>query len=68
MSIEEALMRIVAASKEHICDIAKRADVDATQLCRFLNDHEEALSKSEIERLRNALNEEDRQKWLLLVR
>ncbi len=42
--------------------------IDAAQLCRFLNDHEEALSKSEIKRLSDALNKEDREQWLLLIR
>lgn len=68
MSIEKALMTVVAGSKESICDIAKRADVDVYELCTFLNDHEEVLNKSEIWRLRDALNEKDRQKWLLLIR
>ncbi|MDY6805999.1 MAG: hypothetical protein SXA11_19650 [Cyanobacteriota bacterium] len=68
MSIEKALMRVVAGSKDHICDIAERADIDVAQLCRFINDHKEVLNESEIKRLRDALNFEDRQKWLLLIR
>jgi hypothetical protein len=68
MSIEEALMRVVAASKESICDLAERADVEVSRLCTFINDHKEALNESEIKRLSDALNKEDREKWLLLIR
>ncbi|NEP44797.1 MAG: hypothetical protein F6K35_38510 [Okeania sp. SIO2H7] len=68
MSIEKALMRVVAASKESICDIAERANLEVFRVCGFINDNKEALNESEIWRLRDALNQEDRQKWLLLIR
>ena len=67
MNLEDALRKVISESREDLLTFSQRASFNFYDLLNFINKNQKLGSKTQLEKLRDNLNDEDSQKLLLLL-
>ena len=67
MNLEDALRKVISESREDLLTFSQRASLNFYDLLNFINKNQKLGSKTQLEKIRDNLNNEDYKKLQLLL-